>query len=66
MTDREKLARVAVSFRELSALQTQQRETTAMMVRACLSKLKSNSSKDRREAMDALANLADILEGKEA
>lgn len=65
MTDRETLEKVANGYHELIALQEKQRDTTALMLRACISRLKSPDSRKRREAIDALGSLADMLEKKQ-
>lgn len=64
-TDRDTLLKVAAGYNELMALQVQQRTTMAVMIRACLARLRSPDSRKRREAIDALADLADMLEGRD-
>lgn len=61
-TDRETLEKVAAGYNDLMALYAQQRQTQAKMIRACLVRLRSTSARDRREALDGLANLADMLD----
>lgn len=65
MSDRETLEKVAKSYKELMAAQAQQRVLMAQMIRACLQRLKSPSSRDRKEALDALGDLAGMLEKSE-
>lgn len=63
-TDRETLEKVAKGYHDLIVLQQQQRETTAQMLRACIARLKSPDSRKRKEAIDGLGQLADMLENK--
>ncbi len=62
MDDRAKLEAVAKGYHDLAALQTQQRETTALMLRACIARLKSPDSRKRAEAIKGLSDLADMME----
>lgn len=64
MTDRETLEKVASGYNELMALQAQQRETMAKMLRACVQQLRSPDSRKRKQAIDGLADLATMLEGE--
>lgn len=64
MTDRETLEKVAAGYNDLIALQSKQRETMAEMLRACIVRLRSPDSRKRKEAIDGLSDLADMLEGK--
>lgn len=64
MTPDETLKLVAKGYHDLIALQAQQRDTTALMLRACIARLKSPDSRKRRDAIDGLTQLADLLEGK--
>lgn len=64
MTDRETLEKVAAGYNDLIALQAKQRETMAEMLRACIARLRSPDSRKRKEAIDGLSDLADMLEGK--
>lgn len=64
MTPRERLVKVAEGFHDLSALQAKQRDTAALMVRACLQRIRSTDSRKRREGIDGLESLALLLEGK--
>ena len=61
-TDRETLEAVAKGYHDLIALQHKQRETTALMLRTCIARLKSPDSRKRREAIDGLTQLAEMLE----
>lgn len=61
-SDREKLEKVAQGYNDLMALQATQRLTMALMIRACITRLKSPDSRKRAEAIDALGALADQLE----
>lgn len=63
-TMRDKLVKVAESFHDLTALQAKQRDTAALMVRACLQRLCSPDSRKRREGIEGLEGLAALLEGK--
>jgi hypothetical protein len=63
-SDRETLEKVAKGYHDLIALQTQQRETTALMIRTCVARLKSPDSRKRREAIDGLEQLATMMEEK--
>jgi hypothetical protein len=65
MIDHETLAKVAAGYHDLIALQNQQRETTALLLRACIARLNSNDSRRRREAIVGLTQLADMLSPKE-
>lgn len=60
--DRETLVKLAAGYNELMALQRKQRETTALMLRACIQRLASPDSRKRKEAIDGLSSLADMLE----
>lgn len=62
MTDRETLEAVAKGYHDLVALQQKQKVTTALMLRACITRLQSPNSKLRREAIDGLIQLAELLE----
>lgn len=62
MTDRETLELVAKGYNDLVAIQNQQKETMAKMLRACLHRLRSPNSKLRKEAMEGLEQLAMMLE----
>ena len=64
MTPREKLVAVAEGFRDLSSLQAKQRDTVALMVRACLGRIRSPDSRKRREGIEGLEGLLATLEGK--
>lgn len=66
LTPREKLVKVAAGFADLTALQTKQRDTSAIMLRACIARIKSSDSRKRREGIDGLEGLADLFEGKSA
>lgn len=61
-TDRETLEAVANGYHDLIALQHKQRETTALMLRTCIARLKSPDSRKRKEAIDGLTQLAEMLE----
>lgn len=50
------------SFKDLRALEEAQRATMAVLIRACVARLKSPDSRKRAEAIDSLAALADQLE----
>ena len=50
------------SFVELQELQAKQRATTAKMIRACLSRIKSPDSRKRREGIAGLEQLIELLE----
>lgn len=65
MTPDETLKLVAKGYHDLIALQNQQRETTALMLRVCVAQLNSPDSRKRKEAIDGLADLADMLEKKD-
>lgn len=60
--DRATLEKVAAGYHELMALLDKERATQAKMIRACVQRLKTNSSTARKEAMDGLTTLADMLE----
>lgn len=60
--NRETLEAVAKGYHELIALQQKQRETTALMLRACVSRIKSPDSRKRREGIEGLEQLAAMLE----
>lgn len=63
MTDRQKIEKIAADYRALTALRVQQQQTMAKLVRACIARLKSPDSRKRREALDSLSQLADMLDG---
>lgn len=65
MTDRETLEKVAAGCNDLIALQQKQRDTTALILRACVARLRSPDSRKRREAIEGLEQLADMLEKKD-
>ena len=62
MTDRETLEKVAKGYHDLILLQNNQRIVTAQMIRACIARLRKPSVVARKEAMDGLTALADMLE----
>lgn len=64
MTDRETLEAVAKGYHDHIALLAQQRETTAKLLRTCIARLKSPDSRKRKEAIEGLTQLAELLEGK--
>lgn len=59
---RRQMESIAQAYRDLAALQRTQKQTMAVMVRACIQRLRSPDSRKRAEAIDALASLADMLE----
>lgn len=60
--DRKTLEAVAAGYHELAALQIKQRETTALMIRACVARLQSPDSRKRKEAIEGLEQLATMME----
>jgi hypothetical protein len=60
--DRAKLEAVAKGYHDLMALQQKQRETTALMIRTCVARLKSPDSRKRAEAIKGLEDLAEMME----
>lgn len=62
MTDRETLEKMAKNYRELAVLQASQRAVTAQMIRACIARLRKPSLVARKEAMEGLTQLAEMLE----
>lgn len=60
--DRETLEKVARGYHDLMAIQRQQRDTTAKMIRACVARLRSPDSRKRKEAIDGLEQLAEMME----
>ena len=64
MTDNEKIAKLAVNIADLQKLQNERIALIATMVRGCLARLKSNNLAARKEAITALGDLADLLEGR--
>ncbi len=64
MSDRAKLEQLAKLTRNHIDLLDKQKQTTARMVRACVIRLQSPDSRKRKEAIKALTDLADLLEGK--
>ena len=64
MTDRERIKQIADTYRKLHVLQEDHRETTAKLIRGCVARLKSPDRTERKTAIDALVNLADLLEGR--
>ena len=60
--DRATLEKVAAGFHELEACRRKQRATMALMIRACVQRLKTNTSTARKEATDGLTDLAEMLE----
>jgi hypothetical protein len=63
VTDRETLEKVAKGFHDLEVLRKKQRETSALMIRACIARLKSLDSRKRLDAIVRLGELATMLEG---
>lgn len=61
-SDRETLEKVAQGYHDLIALQAKQLETTALMIRTCVARLKSPDSRKRKEAIDGLEQLAAMME----
>lgn len=64
MSDRETLEKVAKGYHDLIALQAKQRETTALMIRTCVARLKSPDSRKRKEAIEGLEQLAAMMEAQ--
>lgn len=62
MTDRAKLEQLAKLTRDQLAVMKEQRGTIAVMIRACVPRLKSPDSRKRAEAIKALDDLASLLE----
>lgn len=62
--DRETLEKVAKGYHDLIALQAKQRETTALMIRTCVARLKSPDSRKRKEAIEGLEQLATMMEAQ--
>lgn len=62
LSNRERLVAVAKGYHELAALQKKQRETTALMLRVCIARIKSPDSRKRKEGIDGLTGLAEMLE----
>jgi len=60
--DRANLEKVAELYRDYRALMVEQRATTAKLLRVCVTQLQSPNSIKRREAINALADLAVMLE----
>lgn len=65
MSPDETLKLVAKGYHDLIELQQKQKATTALILRACITRLQSPNSKLRREAIDGLTQLADMLDPKE-
>jgi hypothetical protein len=63
-SDRETLEKVAKGYHDLIALQAKQRETTALMIRTCVARLKSPDSRKRKEAIEGLEQLATMMEAQ--
>lgn len=61
-TTRDTLEKVAKGYHELIAIQAKQRETMALLIRSCVARLKSPDSRKRKEAMEGLEQLAEMLE----
>ena len=61
MVDRDTLIKVAQGYHDLIALQTKQKETMALMLRVCVSRLRSPDACKRKEAIDGLEQLIDML-----
>lgn len=59
---RATLEAVAKGYHDLEALRAKQRQTTALMIRTCVARLKSPDSRKRAEAIKGLSDLADMLE----
>lgn len=64
MTDRDKLEKVAADYRELALLRIEQHKTMAQLIRVCIAQLRSPNATKRTEAVAALGDLANMLEGK--
>ena len=60
--DRAKLEQLAKLTRDHISVLKQQRDTVALMIRACVQRLKSPDSRKRAEAIKALDELATMLE----
>ena len=63
--DRDTLNKVAGGYHDLMALQQQQRTLVALMLRACIARLSSTDSRKRKEAIDGLIQLAEMIEKQE-
>lgn len=64
MTDRAKLLQLDSLNRNQLDLIQKQRNMSALMIRTCVIRLQSPDSRKRKEAINALTDLADMLEGK--
>lgn len=63
--DRATLEKVAKGYNDLMALQAAQRETLALMMRACIVRLRHPDPRKQAEAIKGLEDLADMLEKKQ-
>ncbi len=61
-SDRAKLEQVAKGYNDLMALQAQKNATVARMIRACMQRINTNDTKQRREGYAGLKSLAEMLE----
>lgn len=62
MTDRETLEKVARDYNDLIALHKKQKQTMVQLIRACVVQLQNPDSRKRKEAINSLRALADMLE----
>lgn len=62
LVDPALIDKLKASFAEMQELQAAQRATTAKMIRACIAHIRSPDSRKRREGLDALSQLAGMME----
>lgn len=63
-SDDQKIRKIAAMYHDMMVLQTKQKETVALAIRTCVVRLRSPDSRKRKEAIDALSDLADVLHPK--
>jgi len=66
MSSDPRIPALAEHFASLSDIIAKRQATTALLIRGCVARLKSPDSRRRAEAIRALEDLADLIEGKNA
>ncbi len=63
---RATLVKVAAGYHDLIVMQNRKTEMMAQLLRSCLALLKSSDPRRRKQGLDALADMAELLETSNA
>ena len=66
MSSDPRIPALAEHFAHLTTIIAEWQNTTALLIRGCIARLKSPDSRRRAEAIRALEELCDLIEGKNA